>query len=148
PAGGADVADPLGLAAGCDQVLPAVDRQEVDRSLARLAALAAPHLQHPASPHADAGAGQHLNDLVEDVAGEPAGRAVVGRRSWGACLLGHCFHLFIRGVGRVWLTLLVPILLTVLAAVKPDAGPRGRGTSPLLRVEPGRVTVVQDVFVD
>lgn len=54
---GPDVADPLAVAAGRDQVLMAVDGEQIDRRAPRLAALTAPRLQHPGAEHADADPG-------------------------------------------------------------------------------------------
>ena len=85
PAGVAHVADPLGLTPGSDQVLGAVDREEVHRGVVQLAGAPAPVLEDPGAPDADAHAGQAAHHPVEDVAGEPVGPLVVGRcrgRGW------------------------------------------------------------------
>jgi hypothetical protein len=102
-AGGPDVADPLPLAAGRDQVVPAVELQQVGGHAAGLARLAAPDLEHPAAPDADAAAGEELDRRVEHPAGEPAGLAVVGGGG-----VGHGSSSSVRG-GIVRLMLLASI---------------------------------------
>ena len=73
---GPDVAHPLRLAAGCDQILGPVDGEQVDRRAAGLAGLTAGHLQDPGAQDADAQAGQQGHGRVEDMPGEPSGALV------------------------------------------------------------------------
>src|SRR5262245_59030408 len=87
-AGGPGVADPLALAPGRDQVVAVVEREQVDRRPAGLAALAALDLEHPAAPDADAVAGEEGDAPVEDVLGEPAGLAIVGLGGGGGVAHG------------------------------------------------------------
>src|ERR1700722_11147444 len=79
PSGVAHVADPLRLAAGGDEVLRPLDRQQVHGDVVQLAGGPAPVLEDAGAPHAHADAGQTLDQRVEDVPGEPAGLLVVGR---------------------------------------------------------------------
>ena len=75
--GGPQVAHPLSLATGRDQVAAAVVTEQVHRRSPPLAARPAPHGQHPRAEDADAPPGQGRHQPVEDVAREPARRAVV-----------------------------------------------------------------------
>ena len=72
PSVGPHVPDPLALASRRDEVPLAPDREQVDRSLAGLAGLPAPYLEHPAAPDAHAQPGEPCHDLVQQVHGEPA----------------------------------------------------------------------------
>ena len=78
-AGGAKVLDPLALASGRDEIALAVHLEEIDGRGTPLATRAAPHGEDPRSQHADPEVGQSRHTPIEDVAREPAGRAVVSR---------------------------------------------------------------------
>src|SRR5215469_10602877 len=71
------VADPLGLAAGCHKVPAALMGEEVHWCSTPLPAGPALHCKDPRPEHTDALPGQKCHELVEDIAREPARRAVV-----------------------------------------------------------------------
>jgi hypothetical protein len=77
-AAGAEVADPLGVAAGGDQVALTARGEQVDRTAAPLAAAAPAHLEHARAGQADARPRQPGDHAVENVAPEPARLLVVG----------------------------------------------------------------------
>ncbi len=72
-----EVAYPLGLTPGGDQVAIAVVGEQVHRSDSPLAAGAPPDVQQAAAPHADPEPGQGDHDIVEPLV-EPAGLEVAG----------------------------------------------------------------------
>src|SRR3546814_17672162 len=75
---GPHVAHPLAVAPSRNEVLGAIELQQVDRHLLRLAGPATRDLEHAAAPDADAGPRHGADGAVEHVAGEPAGLAGVG----------------------------------------------------------------------
>ena len=78
--GGAQVAYPLGLAAGCDEVTAATDGEQVHRRGTPLPARAALDRQDPRAQNADALPGQECHRRVENATREP---------SWRSVLIGH-----------------------------------------------------------
>src|SRR5438132_4171354 len=72
-AGRAEVAHPLRVSAGRDQVPGAVDGQEVDRRGPDLPARASAHREDPAPVDAQPASGDGGDEGVEDVGGDPPG---------------------------------------------------------------------------
>ena len=71
-AGDAQVPNPLGLPACGDEIPASLEREQIDRSTARLTGLAAANFEHARSPDAEPEPAEGGDDPVDDVAGEPA----------------------------------------------------------------------------
>ena len=69
---GSDIPDPLPFAARGDQILLALNPEQVDRSSSGFPRLATLDLQNPTSQDTDAQSCKSGDDVVEDVLGEPA----------------------------------------------------------------------------
>src|SRR5271165_59810 len=87
-ADGPQVAHPLSLAAGRDEVPAAIVGEQVHRGGTPLSTRPALHRKDSRPENADALPGQERDGLVEDIASEPAGGAVViGHASQPSCRL-------------------------------------------------------------
>src|SRR6516164_6379578 len=87
-----NVAHPLGVPAGRDQVALAVEDEQVHRRAPPLPRASALDLEHARAPDADPQTREPRDDAVEDVLGEPAGAlemAVGGRLHAPVELLGY-----------------------------------------------------------